>query len=240
MAPSLRGIGSGSASGTGNISVTTDVGATDGDLILIVTDVNTSFTFPSPACTGFTPMHDSPNSTYNRLSLLGRIASGNGTSYTITNFTLVDGSSAATVLIIKDWEGTTLPTNIVSALDSGSNTTNTIPAITMAAANSMDLAIVGFGGNNDYGTPPNFASWGDSLAELADIGANVGGFYYAGMGVAAVTRVSAGLQAATSVTADTADVSTAIRLEIKAAGGAATKAPTPKRRRTRFFGGLYR
>lgn len=227
MAPSLRGIGTGSASGTGNISVTTDNAPVDGDLILIVTDVNTSFAFPSPACTGFTPMHDSPTSTYNRLSLLGRIASSNGTSYTITGFTLVDGSSAATVLIIKDADSA-LPTNIVSALDSSSNTTNTIPALTTAAANSLDLAIVGFGGNVDMGAPPNFASWGDSLSELADIGANVGGFYYAGMGVAAVTRASAGLQAATSVTADTADVNTAIRVEILAAGGGPPPAAAPR------------
>lgn len=223
MAPVLRGIGSNGATLTSDITVTTSASAVDGDLILIVTDVNTGAAFPTPTCTGFTPMHTSPNSTYNRLSLLGRIASGNGTSYTVSGFTAVDGSSAAVVMIWQDADSV-LPTNIVSALDSSSGTSNAIPAITTAAANSIDLAIVGFGGNNDMGAAPNFASWGDSLSEIADWATNAFGAYYAGLGAAAVVRASAGLQAATTVTADTADVSTAMRIEIKAAGGPAATA----------------
>ncbi len=238
MAPVLRGIGSNGATLTSDITVTTSASAVDGDLILIVTDVNIGAAFPQPTCTGFSPLENSPNSTYNRLSLLGRIASGDDDSYTISGFTGVD-SSAAIVMIWQDADSV-LPTNIESALDSASGTSNAIPALTTAAANSIDLAIVGFGGNNDMGAAPNFASWGDSLSEIADWATNAFGAYYAGLGAAAVVRASAGLQAATSVTADTADVSTAMRIEIKAAGGAATKAPAPKRRRTRFFGGLYR
>lgn len=227
MAPTLRGIGTGFSVSGADVSVTTDNAAVDGDTILIITDVNTSFAFPTPTCTGFTPLANSPGTTYNRLSLLGRIASGNGTSYTISGFAGVDGSSVATVLIYQDADSA-LPSNIQSALDSSSSTTYSIPALTTAANDSIDLAVVGFGGNVDMGTPPNFASWGSSLLELADIGANTGGFYYAGMGVAAAVRATAGTQAATSVTADTADVNTAIRVEILAAGGGPPPAAAPR------------
>jgi len=71
MAPTLRGIGSNGAALTADITVTTSASAVDGDLILIVTDVNTSAAFPTPTCTGFTHLANSPNSTYNRISLLG-------------------------------------------------------------------------------------------------------------------------------------------------------------------------
>lgn len=218
MAPTLRGIGTNGSTGGSDLTVVTDVAAEDGDLILIVTDVNITPPFPDPSCTGFTPLHDSPNSTYNRLTLLGRIANGDGDTYVITDWGAVDGSKTATVLIYQDADST-LPTNIVSALDSGSNTTYSIPALTTAANASIDLAIVGFGGNNDVGAAPNFASWGGSLSELVDYATNAFGAYYSGLGIASAVRATAGSQAATSVTADTADVNTSIRLEIKAATG---------------------
>jgi hypothetical protein len=42
---------------------------------------------------------------------------------------------------------------------------------------------------------------------------------FSAVGVATALRASAGLQAATTVTADAADFSTAIRIEVLAAGG---------------------
>ncbi len=216
MAPTLRGSGTSASGGTSDLVVVTDVAAEDGDLILIITDVNITPPFPTPACTGFTIIESSPESDYNQTVLLGRIASGDGDTYTITGWGSVDGSKTAVVLIYQDADSS-IPSNAVSAYDSSASTTWSIPALTTGAANSIDLAIVGFGGNIDMGAPPNFSSWGDSLTELFDTGANTGGFYYSGMGVAHATRVSAGTQAATTVTSGNSDVNTAIRVEIKAA-----------------------
>ena len=227
MAATLRGIGTNGSPGGSDLTVTTDVAAEDGDLILIVTDVNITPPFPSPTCTGFTPMGNSANSTYNRMTLLGRIASGDGDTYVITSWGSVDGSKTASVLIWQDADGD-LPTNIVTALDSGSNTTYSIPALTTAADDSVDLAIVGFGGNVSVGAAPNFASWGSSLSEIVDYATSAFGDYYSGLGIASAVRATAGTQAATSVTADTADVNTAFRLEILAAGGGPPPAAAPQ------------
>lgn len=227
MAPSLRGIGTNGSAGTSNLVVVTDETPVDGDLILIATDVNITPPFPTPACAGFTIIETSPPSDYNQTVLLGRIASGDSDTFTITGWGAVDGSKTATVMIWQDVDGS-LPTNAVSAYDSSSSTTYSIPALTTAANDSIDLAIVGYGGNVDAGAAPNFASWGSSLSELVDYGTNVGGFYYSGLGIAFATRATAGLQAATSVTADTADVNTAIRVEILAAGGGPPPAAAPR------------
>ena len=221
MAASLRGSGTSSSGGTADLVVVTDETPVTGDLILIVTDVNITPPFPTPACTGFTIIETSPPSDFNQTVLLGRIANGSETdTFTITGWGSVDGSKIAVVLIYQDADSV-LPTNAVSAYDSSASTTWSIPAITTAANDSVDLAIVGFGGNIDMGAPPNFSSWGSSLTELFDVGANVSGFYYSGLGIASAVRASAGLQAATTVTADGNDVNTSIRVEIKAAGGAA-------------------
>lgn len=228
MAVAIRGSGSGGSPGTGNLVVTTDVGATDGDLILIFVNVNNSSSgsHPTPASTGFTSLGSSTASVWSRTTALGRIASGNGTSYTITGFTGADAKYAAVVIL--SGAGASLPTNIVTTPDASSNTTADIPAITNASANSMDVACVGYGGNNDYGAPGAFASWGSSLTELIDGATDSGGgAYYAGLGLATALRAASGSQAATSVTADTADVTAAIRIEVLEAAAAAASLLIP-------------
>ena len=240
MAVAIRGSGSGGSTGTGNLVVTTDASAVDGDLILIFVNINNSGSgsHPTPASTGFSSLGTSTASVWSRETCLGRIASGNGSSYTISGFTGADSKYASVVIL--SGAAASVPTNIVTTPDASSNTTHSIPAITNAAANSLDVVCVGYGGNNDYGAPGAFASWGSSLTELIDGGADSGGgFYYSGHGIATALRASSGSQAATSVTSDAADVSSAIRIEVLEAV-VATKPLPPRRRPYRFFGGHVR
>jgi len=230
--PTPRGFGSNGGTGDGNLSVTTSAAAVAGDLILIAVNINNSGSgaHPTPACTDFTPLGNSTASVWSRTTLLGKIATGSeGSSYTVTGFGTGGGTDYKTVgvVIISDTAGT-LPTNIVTTPDASSNTTWSIPAITMAAAGSMDFACVGAGGNNSVGATL-FSSWGSSLSELIDRGTT-----FAAIGVATAIRASAGVQSATSVTSGTSDVNAAIRVEVLAAV-VATK-PMPLRRRPyRFF-----
>lgn len=225
MAPTLRGSGTAGSAGTGNQSVTTSASAVAGDLILIVVNVNntSSGVHPTPASTGFTSLGASTASVWSRTTLLGKIASGSeGSSYTISGFTGADAKFAA--VIIYSSVDSALPSNIVTTPDASSNTTWSIPALTTAAANSLDVAIVGYGGNVSQVNGGTLSSWGGSLTELIDNNVDGGGGnFFAGLGVATATRASAGLQSATSVTAGVSDVSAAIRLEVlDATGGGAT------------------
>lgn len=242
MAPSIRGSGSAGSAGTGNLSVTSSAAPVAGDHIYLVVNCNNaaSGVHPTPVSTGFSSLGSSTASVWSRTTLLGKIATGSeGTSFTISGFTGAD-AKAAGVVVVQNADSS-LPTNIVTTPDASSNTTWSIPAITNAAADSLDLAIVGFGGNNSSASSTNLSAWGGSLSELLDFAVDSGGvqFFFAGFGVATATRVSSGSQAATSVTSGISDVSAAIRVEIKAAATAA-KAPPPPRRPYRFFGGSYR
>ncbi|HZQ35373.1 MAG TPA: hypothetical protein VFD32_05535 [Dehalococcoidia bacterium] len=232
MAVALRGSGSNGGFGD-SVTVTTSAGAVDGDLILIFVNTNNdvSGAHPTPAASGFTSLGSSTASVWSRTTVLGRIASGNGSSYTITGIGTVNNAEVAVVIL--SGADSALPTNIVTTPDASSNTTFSIPAITNAAANSLDVACVGYGGNVDQGLPPNLSGWGGSLTGLIDDAFNVGGGNcYAGLGVATATRASSGSQAATSVTAAVADVNAAIRIEVLVAGGAtATSDPPPRQLR---------
>lgn len=225
MAPTIRGSGTAGSAGTANQSVTTSASAVAGDLILIVVNVNntSSGVHPTPASTGFTSLGTSTASVWSRTTLLGKIASGSeGSSFTISGFTGADAKFAAA--LIYSSVGASLPSNIVTTPDASSDTTWSIPALTTGAANSLDVAIVGYGGNVSQVNGGTLSAWGGSLTELID--SNVdggGGNFFAGLGVATATRATAGLQSATSVTAGVSDVSAAIRLEVlDATGGGAT------------------
>jgi hypothetical protein len=242
VAPSIRGSGSNGSAGTGNLVVTSSAAPVAGDHIYLVININnaSSGTHPTPASTGFTSLGSSTASVWSRTTLLGKIASGSeGTSFTLSGFTGADAKSAS-VIVVQSADSA-LPTNIVTTPDASSNTTWSIPVITTAAADSLDMAIVGFGGNaSPSNGTANFSAWGTSLTELIDFAFDTGGSnFFSGLGVATAPRVSSGSQAATSVTSTITDVSAAIRVEIKAAV-AATKALPPQRRPYRFFGGTIR
>ena len=229
MAPTLRGSGTAGSAGTGNQAVTTSASAVAGDLILIVVNVNntSSGVHPTPASTGFTSLGASTASVWSRTTLLGKIASGSeGSSYTISGFTGADAKFA--VVVILSGVDSALPSTIVTTPDASSNTTWSIPAITTAANDSLDVAILGYGGNVSQTSGATLSAWGGSLTELID--ANVdggGGNWYAGLGIATAVRATAGSQAATSATAGVSDVNAAIRLEVKAAAGGGGGATLP-------------
>lgn len=225
MAVAIRGSGSAGSTGTGNLTITSSAAPVAGDHIYLIVNINnaSSGTHPTPASTGFSSLTSSTGSVWNKTTLLGKIASGSeGTSYTLSGFSGADSKAAA--VIILSGASASLATNFVTTPDASSNTTWSIPAITNALANSLDVAIVGYGGNNPASTGTgNFSAWGSSLTELLEIGFDTGGgFFYAGLGIATALRASSGSQAATSVTSGFADVSAAIRFEVPEAGGAAS------------------
>jgi hypothetical protein len=218
--PSVRGSGAAGSAGTSNQAVTASAAPVAGDLILILININnaSSGSHPTPACSGFSSLGTSTASVWSRTTLLGKIAAGTeGTSYTITGFSGADAKDCA-VLVIQDADSS-LPTNIVTTPDASSNTTVTIPGITIANAGSLDIACVGYGGNSDQGAPPNFSAWGDSFVSLIDDSPTSGGGHYAGLGIATATRASAGARGSTTATYAVADVAANIRLEVKPASG---------------------
>lgn len=223
MAVAIRGSGSGGSTGTGNLAVVSSSAPVAGDHIYLIVTINNSSSgsHPTPASTGFSSLGSSTASVWSRTTLLGKIATGSeGTSFTISGFAGSDSKFA--VVLVLSGASAGLTSNVVTTPDASSNTTHSIAAITTAAANSMDIVAVGYGGNNDYGAPGAFGTWGTSFVELIDNGADSGGgFYYAGLGVATVIRASAGAQAATSVVSEAADVNSCIRFEVQEAGGGA-------------------
>lgn len=224
MAVAERGRGSAASSGTSNQAVTVNVAPQAGDHIYVLVNCNnnSSGAHPTPAITGFSTLTTSTASVWSRLSLLGKIATGSeGTSFTATGFTGADFKSVG--IVILSGAGASLATNFVTTPDASASTSWTIPAITTAAANSMDVACVGGGGNNNSTSPTaTLSAWGSSLAEIIDQSAD-----YAIVGVAMVLRASAGLQAATSVTSVVNDVNAAIRFEVPEAAAAATTSYPP-------------
>jgi hypothetical protein len=219
--PSIRGKGLNGTTGTANLVVTVDVAPVAGDHIYILVNVNNavSGSHPIPASTGFSSLGTSTASVWSRLTLLGKIATGaEGTSFTISGFAGAD-SKYADVVVIQD-AGASLATNIVNTPDATSNTTVSIPAITTAAAGSLDVVGVGLGGNNS-GSSTNFTAWAAHTEQL-DGSVSSGGGFYAGVGVATATRASAGVQAATTATQGFSDVNAVIRFEVAPAAGGAT------------------
>jgi hypothetical protein len=236
MAVGERALGENGTTGTTNLAVTLSASPVAGDHIYILVNVNntSSGSHPTPACTDFSSLGTSTASVWSRTTLLGKIATGSeGTSLTVTGFSGADSKYAG--IIVLSGAGAALATNIVTTPDASSNTTFSIPAITNAADNSLDVVCVGYGGNNSQGTPDNLSSWGSSLNMRIDGAVDSGGSnYYAGLGIATALRATSGSQAATSVTAAVADVSAAIRFEVLEAVAASKPLP-PRRRPYRFF-----
>lgn len=220
--PSVRLSGSATqTSGGANISVSVTGTPANGETILFIVAWNETPAFSTPAVSGFSPIASIRTADWNPLHILGKIASSEGTDPTYTcSFTggSKDGGSSAVVLVIQNSTGA-LPTNTASVHDTSASAAFSIPALTTLTNGGLDIAAVTCDGNNQDASP-NFASWGTSLAELFDIAP--GGFNaYSMLGVAAVTRASAGVQAATTVTCDISDKNVALRVEVPAAGAPA-------------------
>lgn len=219
MAVAVRGTGTAAGTGSGNLAVTVSAAPVAGDHIYALTSINpsSSGSHPTPAITDFSILGTSTASVWGRLTLLGKIATGSeGTSFTITGFTGSDFKCAG--IIILSGASASLATNIVTTPDGSASTSWGIPALTTVANNSMDVACVGAGGNNNSTSPTaTLSNWGSSLNEECDISAD-----YAIVGVAQAIRASAGAQATTTVTSLVNDVNGAIRFEVPEAGGVVT------------------
>lgn len=221
--PSIRLSNSAVQTSSGaNIAVGITGTPADGELILFIVGWNESPSFSTPAVAGFSTIASIVTADWNPLYILGKIASSEGANPTYTcSFTggSKDGSSSAVVLVIQN-ANSSLPTNVASTHDTSGSTTYSIPALTTTKNGSFDLVAVTPDGNNGTG-PPNFSSWGSSLAELFDICPSSPN-NYAQLGVAGVTRASAGSQAATTVTGVSSDKNVALRIEVEPAGGSTT------------------
>lgn len=196
----------------------------NGELILFYLSWNESPTFSVPTISGFTIVGQITSADWNPLYVFGKIASSEGANPTYTaNFTsgTNDGSSVGAVEVWQD-ASASLPTNVATAHDTSASTTFTFPALTTAANGSSDVVVVTQDGNVSAAVG-NYSSWSDSLAEVFDI--NDGGSRYGAMGVAHVTRATAGTQAAGTVTSIAIDKNVAIRFEIEPAGGGGPSMP---------------
>ena len=221
--PSIRLSNSATQTTAGaNISVGITGTPVNGELILFIVGWNETPSFSTPAVTGFSTIASIVTADFNPLYILGKIASGEGANPTYTcSFTggTKDGGSSAVVLIFQN-ANSSLPTNTASTHDTTASTSYSIPALTTAKAGSFDLVAVTPDGNNGTG-PPNFSAWGTSLAELFDISPSSPN-NYAQLGVAGVTRASAGSQSATTVTGVSNDKNVALRIEVEPAAAATT------------------
>ena len=211
MAITERATGTGGETPTGSpVTCTLTASPVADDLILVFVTFNNSTenSHAVASITGFTSLGISTAGGWSRTRCLGKIAAGTeGTSLSVTWTGTADAvQCGALVLTGAD---TTLPTNVVTTPDASSNTTFSIPAITNAAANSLDVACVGHGGNVDPTAAPNYSTWGDSFNERVDAATP-----WAALGIASVIRASSGVQAATSVTSAASDVNAAIRIEV--------------------------
>ena len=149
---------------------------------------------------------------YSQLVLFRRVAGGSEPStYTVG---VTGGSLYNDFIGIVAYSGvdnTTPDGTPVTLSDGTSNTTFDIPAMTTANANSYDLVCVCHEGGT---ATVALSSWGSSLIERIDTSGD-----FSSLGMADALRVSAGVQAATSVTSSNADYSLAIRVEINNAAG---------------------
>lgn len=217
-----------------NLTVTLSDGPDAGELIIVIVAWNESPPFSTLALSvaGFSTIASITSADWNPLYILGKIAAGTeGTTYTASwSGGAEDGGASMAVLVFPD-ANSSLPTNTASTNDTSASTSYSIPALTTTKNGSYDLVAVTSHGNS-ASTQPNFASWGTSLGELFDI-APANPNAYPILGVAGVTRATAGSQAATTVTCDVNDKNVALRIEIEPA--AVAKAPPPRRRPMRIW-----
>lgn len=217
--PSIRLSNTNIGATSSNVAVAITGTPANGETILIYVCTNESPPFSTPSCSGFSSVASITSGDFNRLDVLGKIASSEGTNPTYTaSFSggAEDGFSSVAVRIYQNSTGS-LPTNTATAHDTSASTTFTFPALTTATAGGLDVVMVSSDGNTNSAAG-NFASWSGSLVEVVDIAPGAGN-EYAMLGIAEVTRATAGVQAAGTVTCDVNDKNVAIRLEIPAAGG---------------------
>lgn len=188
-----------------------------GETILIIVSGNESPPFSTPACTGFSTVASITTADWNPLYILGKIAGGSeGSSYSVSwSGGARDGGQCGVILVFQN-ANSSLPTNVASTHDTSASTTLSIPALTTAKNGSFDLVAVTLDGN--VGMSGGYSSWGSSLVELFDL-ADASNGSFPNLGIAGVTRASAGSQAATTVTSGSSDKNVAIRIEIEPASG---------------------
>lgn len=231
VAPSVRLSASGPFTTSTTCAVTVTGTPADGELILAICQDNENPPFAAPAITGFSTIASIATADWNPLYILGKIASSEGTNPTYTS-TWSGGAGGLSpcmgILVIQNAKTSGLPTNTASTHDTTASTTFSIPALTTAVNDSLDLVAVTHDGNVGSNSN-NYSAWGSSLVEVLDFSDTAGTSGYAAFGVAAVSRATAGSQAATTVTSVANDKNVAIRIEVEPAAAGAAGQPTQKR-----------
>lgn len=224
--PSIRLSNSAVAASGSDLAIGITGTPADGELILFIQAANCDPTFPTLSLSGFTEIAKRVDADFRILYMWGKIASGEGTNptYTSSHVGATLARSCGVVLVFQN-ANSSLPTNAVTNHDTSSDTTFNFSALTTTKDGSYDLVVVSHDGNVGS-SANNYSSWGTSLSELFDF--KDGGSGYAGIGVAGVTRASAGSQSATTVTSNASDKSVAIRVEVEPAAAAGGQ-PTQKR-----------
>lgn len=219
--PSIRLSGTAALASSSTCTVSITGTPADGELILAVCQDNENPPFASPSIPGFSVIASITSADWNPLYVLGKIASSEGTnpSYTATWAGGAGGLSPCMgIFVIQNAKGS-LPTNAATIHDTSSNTSFSIPGITIAAAGSLDFVAVTHDGNTGTGAN-NYSSWGDSLVEVLEFQDSSNGNYPA-FAVAAVNRASTGARSATTVTSGASDKNVAIRIEVEPAASLA-------------------
>lgn len=218
--PSVRLSASGGVDHSTSVTVTLPSAAAAGELVLFFLVWNETPPFSTPTVSGFTQLGSIRTADWNPMYLFGKIAGGSEpTSYSYSySGGATDGSAVGYVLVIQN-AASSLPSNVVTLHDTVSDTTWTIPGITIATAGSLDIACVTGDGNVPIGGS-NYSAWGDSFSALGQV-VPPSGSTYAEMNVATATRASSGVRSSTTVTSAVSDKNVSLRVEVQPAGGGA-------------------
>lgn len=193
----------------------------DGDLMLVYQIVYDTVTLTTPA--GWTTVDTrqiAGNAT--TAALHYKVASGEGASYSFTNS---GGSYTDMMMVAYSGVDTTTPIDAASTFATGTSGTPSITAPSPVSANTY--LVIGLSGyNNDAGAISGMTT---RIGPIDSVN------YMYDQAIAASGPIG------TKNTTSPSDGWIMIAVSLRPAGGApATKAIPPKRRRTRFFGGLYR
>lgn len=155
-----------------------------------------------------------------KLSVYGKFAgSSEPSSYSVSTSLAMDDTGLA-VAVYRGVDQTTPVPTIVFDIDESSNTTATVPAITIANDGSFRVAIATGDGFTDLGgAGTRYSGWGASLTERVDVKQQ-----YTSIGIADVEIVTAGAQSSANVTQTTSTRAVTCSIELKAASGSGATA----------------
>jgi hypothetical protein len=197
------------------LTVTPSAPAQAGDLILIGVATSPASTsgYSNTAISGFTSraIVNRGSGQWQQLQVFRKVATANEPSSYVVSFSGPTSDQAAIALMTLSGVHATQPTATATFNDTSRNTAISIPALSIANANSWDVVLVAAGGDDrSRGNGGDWLSnWGAQLVERVDRDAD-----YAGIGIATSQR-SVGTQAATSVTGVGSDTALAIRIEVR-------------------------